>query len=147
MTAALDGTQTAASVTIDGIAPDEPAVLHDGDKLVIDIAASSEPRYVAVDYVAHSGEVLRLYPNAGGDGYLPAGQPLRLGDGSAGPAWTVGAPFGEDLVLVTLSAQPFTANPALSERADSYRARLQQRLSQDGGSFRLFEKILTIRRS
>ena len=48
---------------------------------------------------------------------------------------------------MTLSAQPFTANPALSERADSFRTRLQQHVAQGGDSLRLFERILTIRRS
>ena len=138
--AAREGT-----VSLAGIATDAPALLRDGEKLVVDIAAASDPRYVAVDYVVHTGEVLHLYPDAGGDGYLPAGQSLRLGDGAIGAAWEVGAPFGEDLVLVTLSAVPAVANPAFSERADSYRARLQQRLAQADDSLRLFERVVAIR--
>jgi hypothetical protein len=96
--------------------------------------------------VVHTGEVLHLYPDAGGDGYLPAGRSLRLGDGATGAAWEVGAPFGEDLVLVTLSTLPAAASPAFSERADSYRARLQQRLTaQAGDKLRLFERVVAIR--
>jgi hypothetical protein len=131
-------------VSLAGIAPDAPALLQDGDKLEVDIAAAEEPRYVAVDYVVHTGEVLHLYPDAGGDGYLPAGRSLRLGDGAIGAAWEVGAPFGEDLVLVILSTEPAAANPAFSERADSFRARLQQRLATQADT-RLFERVVAIR--
>ena len=135
----------ASGVSLAGIADDGPAMLRDGDKLVIDVAAASEPRYVAIDYVVHTGEVWHLYPNAGDDGYLPAGQSLRLGDGADGFAWEVGAPFGEDLVLVTLSSLPFASDQPGAEPADAFRARLQQRLqAASGGSLRLFAQVVAI---
>jgi hypothetical protein len=89
--------------------------------------------------------VWHLYPNAGDDGYLPAGQSLRLGDGADGFAWEVGAPFGEDLVLVTLSSLPFALDQPGAEPADAFRARLQQRLQgASGGSLRLFAQVVAI---
>jgi hypothetical protein len=135
----------ASGVSLAGMADDVRAMLRDGDKLVIDVAAASEPRYIAIDYVVHTGEVWHLYPNAGDDGYLPAGQSLRLGDGADGFAWEVGAPFGEDLVLVTLSSLPFALDQPGAEPADAFRARLQQRLQgASGGSLRLFAQVVAI---
>jgi len=135
----------ASGVSLAGIPDDGPAMLRDGDKLVIDVAAASEPRYVTIDYVVHTGEVWHLYPNAGDDGYLPAGQSLRLGDGADGFAWEVGAPFGEDLVLVTLSSLPFGMDQPGAEPADAFRARLSQRLQgASGGSLRLFAQVVAI---
>jgi hypothetical protein len=114
---------------------------------VIDVAAAGEPRYVAVDYAVHTGEVWHLYPSPGNDGFLPAGQSLRLGDGADGPAWTVGAPFGEDLVLVTLSREPFGMDQPAAEAADAFQARLQQRLqaAPADGTLRLFERVVVTR--
>jgi Domain of unknown function (DUF4384) len=146
--AATSGSEgPAPGVSLVGIPDAGPALLRDGEKLVIDIAAASEPRYVAVDYAVHTGEVWRLYPSPGGDGFLPAGQSLRLGDGADGPAWTVGAPFGEDLVLVTLSREPFGMDQPAAETAEAFRARLQQRLqaAASNGTLRLFEQVIVTR--
>jgi hypothetical protein len=117
-----------AGVALAGATDDFHALLRDGDMLVIEVAAANEPRYVAVDYVVHSGQVWHLHPSTGDDGYLPAGQSLRVGDGANGPAWQVGAPFGADLVVVSLSRSPFgAAQQPGEESVDAYRARLQQR--------------------
>jgi hypothetical protein len=137
--------QAAAEVSLAGVAEGARARLRDGDQLVIELPADDEPRYVAIDYVVHTGEVWHLHPNAGDDGYLPAGQSLRLGDGADGPAWEVGAPFGDDLVLVTLSSLPFAMDQPVAEPADAYRARLAQRLrAAPAGSLRLFARVVTI---
>jgi hypothetical protein len=133
----------ADGVSVAGTAQDGPARLLDGDELVVEVAAASEPRYLTVDYVGQTGEVYHLYPGAGGDGYLPAGQAQRLGDGTAGTAWKVGAPFGDDMVLVTLASAPAAVSPA-SEPVDSYRTRLQRRLGTQDDSLRLFERVVTI---
>lgn len=77
----------------------------------------------------------------------PADRPLRPGDGAEGAAWEVGAPFGEDLVLVTLSASPLDTKLPVSERVDAFRARLQQRLQAgpSGDAPRLFAQVVAIR--
>jgi hypothetical protein len=135
----------ADDVALAGVADDARPLFRDGDKLVIDVAAADEPRFVSVDYVVHTGEVWRLHPGPGDDGHLPAGAALRLGDGSNGPAWQIGAPYGEDLVLVTLSRSPFGADRQPSEEsADAYRARLQQRL-QAADPVRVFERVIETR--
>lgn len=136
-----------AGVALAGVSDDGRAVFRDGDKLVVDIAPANEPRFVSVDYVVHIGQVWHLYPPPGADGHLPAGQSLRLGDGSNGPAWQVGAPFGEDLILVSLSRAPFGADrqPA-EESAEAYRARLQQRMEAPSGDpVRVFERVVETR--
>jgi hypothetical protein len=135
----------ADDVLLAGVADDARALFREGDKLVIDVAAADEPRYVSVDYVVHTGEVAHLHPGPGDDGHLPAGEALRLGDGSNGPAWQIGAPFGEDLVLVSLSTSPFGADRQPGEEsAEAYRARLQQRL-QAGEPVRVFERVIETR--
>jgi hypothetical protein len=135
----------AGGVSLAGVADDARPLFREGDKLVIDVAAASEPRFVSVDYVVHTGEVWHLHPDAGADGHLPAGEALRLGDGSSGPAWQIGAPFGEDLVLVSLSRSPFGADQQPGEEsADAYRARLQQRL-QARDPVRVFERVIETR--
>lgn len=138
--------RAASEVSLAGVAEGAAARLRDGDRLVIDLPAADEPRYVAIDYVVHTGEVWHLYPNAGDDGYLPAGQSLRLGDGADGFTWEVGAPFGDDLVLVTLSSLPFVLDQPAAEPAEAYRARLLHRLraAASPGSLRLFAQVVTI---
>jgi hypothetical protein len=123
------------------------AVLRDGDMLVVDVAAASEPRYVSVDYVVHTVQVWHLHPGPGDDGYLPAGQALRLGDGANGAAWQVGAPFGADLVLVSLSPAPFGVERQPGEESvEAYRARLEQRLQPASGDpVRVFERVVETR--
>jgi len=142
---AADG--EASGIALAGVAEGSRAVLRDGDMLVIDVAAASEPRYVSVDYVVHTGQVWHLHPPPGEDGYLPAGQSLRLGDGSNGAAWQVGAPFGADLVLVSLSPTPFGADRQPGEESvEAYRARLQGRLQAAAGEpVRLFERVVETR--
>jgi TPR repeat protein len=138
VTAAQSGEPGADGVALAGVAENARALFRDGDELVIDVAAADEPRYVAVDYVVHTGQVLHLHPPAGDDGRLPAGEALRLG----GPDWRIGAPYGADLVLVTLARSPFGADqqPA-EESAQAYRTRLQQRL-QGGDPVRVFERVI-----
>jgi Domain of unknown function (DUF4384)/Sel1 repeat len=137
----------AAGVALAGAADASRARLRDGDMLVIEVAAAGEPRYVSVDYVVHTGQVWRLHPGTGDDGYLPAGQSLRLGDGAGGPAWQVGAPFGEDLVVVSVSPSPFGAEQQPGEEAvDAYRARLQQRMDGSGRDpVQVFEWVIETR--
>jgi hypothetical protein len=91
--------------------------------------------------------VWHLHPPAGDDGYLPAGQALRLGDGADGAAWQVGAPFGADLVLVSLSPAPFGVDRQPGEESvEAYRARLQQRLQPASGDpVRVFERVVETR--
>lgn len=137
----------APGVALAGAADGFRALLRDGDMLVIDIAAASAPRYVSVDYVVHTGQVWHLHPGAGGDGYLAQGESLRLGDGVNGPAWQVGAPFGEDLVVVSLSPAPFGADQQPGEESvDAYRARLQQRMNgATGAPVHVFEWVVETR--
>src|SRR5690606_8093255 len=141
------GQDEAAGVSLAGVADDARAVLYDGEELVVDVAPAYEPRYVAVDYVVHTGQVWHLHPARGDDRHLPAGQALRLGDGSSGPAWQVGAPFGEDLILVTVARTPFGADrqPA-DEPVEAYRTRLEQRLhGSSGAPVQVFARIVETR--
>jgi Domain of unknown function (DUF4384)/Sel1 repeat len=144
VTAAQPDAGAASAFSLVGVADGSRAVLRDGDMLVLDVPAASEPRYVSVDYVVHTGQVWHLHPLAGDDGYLPAGQSLRLGDGANGAAWQVGAPFGADLVLVSVSPAPFGVDRQPGEESvEAYRSRLQGRLQPASGDpVSVFQRVI-----
>ncbi len=128
-----------------GLEPDFAA----GDLLVLDVEATDWDRYIAIDYVMHSGEVLRLYPSGSQEGFLAAGQSLRLGDGRDGrQPWQISAPFGRDLLIVTLAEQPtrggshnFTGN------VDHYVGHWQEQIAAIGAghTWHVFERVILTR--
>lgn len=135
-------------VTLADVASGAEAELLEGDRLILDIAPADGDRHVAVDYLVHTGDVLHLYPPAGDVGKLPANQTLRLGDGSDGlQPWQVGAPFGRDLLVVTISDQAPSADrmrrptvgPATSYLTD-WRARIDS--SDADRSWQVFERVI-----
>ncbi|HET6520999.1 MAG TPA: hypothetical protein VFG47_14435, partial [Geminicoccaceae bacterium] len=106
---------------------------EDGEYLVIELPAFAEPRYVAVDYFVHDGEVLHMYPPGGvpAAGPLPAGTRLVLGDPAAGGVvYPIAPPFGRDLVTVFVSARPLYQGrrPEL-EPSEDYVTFLRRRLA------------------
>lgn len=103
-----------------------------GDKLKIDIEGSSRDSYVYVDYYDIGGDVLHMLPRPGNvDNFLRAGGKLRLGDGGKSGDWTVGAPFGRDLVVIVSVPEPlFSASRKDLEPASGYLSVLQQALDR-----------------
>lgn len=104
-----------------------------GSYLVVNMSALPASRYITIDYFAHDGTVLHMFPsNPGGDNLVRAGRPLVLGDpAERGPAWQIMPPFGKDLVVVFVSRRRLYsgARPGV-EDSRGYLEFLARRLSK-----------------
>ena len=85
-----------------------------------------------VDYVAHDGSVQHLYPQladpkngiaADPPRTFAAGEPVNLGH----PSWTIGEPYGTDMIIAVASSEPLfeRARPSNAETASVYLRDLQ----------------------
>lgn len=81
--------------------------------LVVDVVAPGFPAHVQVDYFSADGNVVHLLPNPlETSGRVEAGASRRLGDRKAGGRfWTVGPPFGVELVVVVAAPAPLFPTP------------------------------------
>jgi len=118
------------------VQPTNPGALYkNGQNLILDIHAPGFPSYLQVDYFTLEGYVVHLFPNGlEKDNKLAAGGQRRLGDPAAGGRfWTVGQPFGRELIVVTASAKPlFPAMRPEAEQAAGYLAELRKALDAAG---------------
>jgi hypothetical protein len=80
-------------------------VFHEGDVLKIEIHAPDNARYLEAFYLQADGTVRHL--TAGGGMLPPVHETLVFGDGMNGRSkFTVGAPFGQEMILVLASNEP-----------------------------------------
>ncbi|WP_148219489.1 DUF4384 domain-containing protein [Azospirillum sp. B510] len=111
--------------------------LNAGDALTLEIKAPAHPVRVQVDYFTVDGTVIHLLPNPSDGGTaLDAGASRRLGDKpEAGAArqrrfWTIGPPYGIELLLTIATAAPlFPAPRPEQEPAADYLAALADALA------------------
>jgi hypothetical protein len=125
----------------------EKDIFRDGDHLIVDIPELPDDRLISVDYFQHDGRVLHLVGGAAQPLMLRAGQRLALGDPASGQQeWTVGPPFGQDMIVVYATRAPLfvKARPGI-ERAVDYLAALQPRLAAAAGTddIRLRYRLVT----
>ncbi len=113
-------------------------VFPEGSYLVFNMSALPASRYITIDYFAHDGTVLHMFPaEPGEDNLLRAGRPLVLGDpAEPGPAWRILPPFGKDLVVVVVSQRRLYsgARPVVEDSRDYLKflvRRLSTKASQD----------------
>jgi hypothetical protein len=97
--------------------------LSAGDPLVLDIRAPARPVQLQVDYFTIDGSVVHLLPNPSDSGAaLAAGASRRLGEKSGGEKagdgkpqsgryWTIGPPFGTEMLLTIATAAPLFPTP------------------------------------
>ena len=107
---------------------------HEGDQLVLTIKAPDRYSYVYVDYFSLDGNVVHMLPSAASkDNRLAASGQTTLGNDGAGGSWTVGEPFGTELIAVISSPKPLfaKARPEV-EPAAGYLADLQKSLAKMG---------------
>jgi len=101
---------------------DGRTMLRDGEAIRPRIAMADFKAALRVDYVAHDGSVLHLYPQIAdvkqriaadpSARIFNAGEAVSLGEVSAGhPAWEVGPPYGIDMIIAIQSAQPLFDRP------------------------------------
>jgi hypothetical protein len=88
-------------------------VFREGDVLKIEIHAPDSARYLEAFYLQADGTVRRLTAD---DGMLaPAHDTLVFGDGMNGRSkFTVGAPFGQEMILALASNDPIFFGPDVS---------------------------------
>lgn len=116
--------------------PEGPA-LSAGDRLVLEIRAPAHPVQLQVDYFTIDGSVVHLLPNPSDSAAaLAAGASRRLGekagDGKpqSGRYWTIGPPFGTEMLLTIATAAPLFPTPRPEqEPAADYLAALADALA------------------
>jgi hypothetical protein len=84
-----------------------------GDSLAIEVTTPSYPSYLYVSYLQASGEVVNLaWPVGKSPKAVPPNTRLTFGGGANGqPVYRVGAPFGDEIVVVVASPQPLFDQP------------------------------------
>jgi serine/threonine-protein kinase len=95
--------------------------LHDNEYIQTRITMPDFSGRLRVDYLAHDGSLVHLYPTLADpqDHYVavPArtlhpGEVLELGNGGGGrPQWQVGPPFGTDMIIAVASSVPLLDSP------------------------------------
>jgi serine/threonine-protein kinase len=116
---------------------DGKARLHDGERILPRLVMPDFRGYLRVDYVAHDGTLLHLYPQVADPKngltadpprlYQP-GETVKLGDPSPGHRpWEVGEPYGTDMIIGIASSQPLfdRLRPDNVEAAAQYLRELQ----------------------
>ena len=112
---------------------------REGDELVFTIKAPEHHSYIYVDYFSLDGNVVHMLPNpASRDNRLAASGQTTLGNGGPGDSWTVGEPFGTELITVISSTKPLFSRvrqevePSAGYLADLHKA--LDRLGRDAGT-------------
>ena len=107
---------------------------REGDKLVLTIKAPEHDFHIYVDYFSLDGNVVHMLPSpASRDNRLAASAQTILGNGGPSGSWTVGEPFGTELVTVISSPKPlFTKVRQEVEPAAGYLADLRKSLARAG---------------
>ncbi len=101
---------------------DGRTTLRDGDRIRPRLVMADFKGALRVDYVAHDGNVLHLYPQTAdpkqGVAADPSarmfnpGEALNLGEvGPGHPAWEVGEPYGMDIIVAIQSTVPLFDRP------------------------------------
>ncbi|PWC79945.1 serine/threonine protein kinase [Azospirillum sp. TSH64] len=115
----------------------EGSALNADDPLMLEIRAPARPVRLQVDYFTIDGVVVHLLPNPSDSAIaLAAGASRRLGergkDGKPanGRSWTIGPPYGTELLLTIATAEPLFAAPRPEqEPAADYLAALADALA------------------
>lgn len=109
---------------------------REGDALLLTINAPEHDSYVYVDYFSLDGNVVHMLPNPVlRDNRLVGSRQTMLGNGGPGGSWTVGEPFGTELITVIFSLKPlFSKVRQELEPSGRYLSDLQKALAKAGGT-------------
>lgn len=122
-----------AGLAIRLAAPD--AIYRGGQELLFDVIAPDFPAHLQVDYYTADGNVVHLLPNPlETSGAAEPRASRRLGDRAAGGRfWTIGPPYGNELIVVVASASPLFPTPRPeAESAAAYLPELKRALDAAG---------------
>ena len=89
--------------------------LSAGDSLAVEVVTPAYPSYVYISYLQASGDVVNLaWPEGRSPKAMPPNTKLTFGGGTNGqPIYRIGAPFGDEIIVVITSASPlFQDEPA-----------------------------------
>lgn len=119
----------------------------EGERVVVKLQQANYDGYLYVDYFSVDGNVAHIYPNTSepGSGRLIAAREQFEIGASKQKFWTVGPPFGQELVTVIASPTPLYegAHMEVQETKD-YLPRLRQMLEANQGNPRLTSAYLLI---
>ncbi len=107
------------------------STLHGGDPLRLDLTGAPQATHVRIDYFTIDGTVVHLLPNPlDTDDRIDAGARHALGDRtSGGRFWSVGPPFGQELITALATPTPLFAAPRPEiEPSAAYLAALKRAL-------------------
>ena len=102
-----------------------------GQYLMFDVVTPDFPTHLQVDYFTSDGDVIHLLPNPLEiSGRVEPGAIRRLGErGAGGRFWSIGPPYGHELIVVIASPAPLFPSPRPeAETAASYLPALKQAL-------------------
>jgi hypothetical protein len=101
--------------------------LRDGELVRLRLTMPDFASRLRVDYIAHDGSVQHLYPQLADPKVgLTADPPRSFAAGEAvplgHPAWTIGEPYGTDMIIAVASSEPLfdKPRPGNAETADVY---------------------------
>lgn len=106
--------------------------LRDGEHILPQLVMPNFPSHLVVDYIAHDGGVLHLYPQVADPSQSLAADPPRtfspgavvnLGIVRSGhPAWEAGPPYGTDMIIAIAASRPLfaRARPTNGEDPTAY---------------------------
>ena len=110
ISAQAGGPVSGLSVTLAG----GQTTLRDGDRIMPRVTMADFAGVVRVDYLAHDGTLVHLYPTPADPSHnivarpaikLAPGAPLSIGEGGpTQPEWDVGPPYGTDMIIVVASS-------------------------------------------
>lgn len=103
----------------------------EGERIIVKLQQANYDGYLYVDYYTVEGQVAHLYPNAlepNSSRRLRAGEQFNVGE--AGRSWTIGPPFGQELITVIASPTPLfdALRPEIEPDARTYLSLLRARL-------------------
>ncbi|MEZ0469731.1 DotU family type IV/VI secretion system protein [Luteimonas salinilitoris] len=104
----------------------------ENERVIVKLMQATYDGYLYVDYYTVGGDVAHIYPNpheSGSGRVIRAGEQFNVG-ATDQRFWTVGPPFGQELITVIASPTPlFQGDPAVEvESAKDYLPRLGQLL-------------------
>ncbi|HLJ06662.1 MAG TPA: protein kinase [Acetobacteraceae bacterium] len=111
---------------------DNKTQLHDGQQVRVHLAMPDFAGRLRVDYIGHDGSVQHLYPQIADPKNSITADPPRTWNASqivdlSNPVWTIGPPYGTDMIIAVASSQPLfeRSRPQNGETAAIYLRDLQ----------------------
>ncbi len=111
---------------------DNKTQLHDGQQVRVHLAMPDFAGRLRVDYIAHDGSVQHLYPQIADPKNGITADPPHTWNANqivdlSNPVWTIGPPYGTDMIIAVASSQPLfdRSRPQNGETATTYLRDLQ----------------------